>query len=74
MYLSLAHPDTSRIAGSGHLEQAVIYGPSGEGKTFVALDWALSVATGRSWQGKQTKQGPVVYIAGGRWSGSMPSS
>jgi len=47
---------------------AVAYGPSGEGKTFVALDWALCVATGRSWQGRPVVQGPVVYVVaeGGR--------
>jgi hypothetical protein len=42
--------------------QGVIYGPSGEGKSFVALDWALSVATGRAWQRRATKRGPVVYV------------
>ena len=42
---------------------AVLYGPSGGGKTFVALDWALSLATGSQWHGLFVKQGPVVYIA-----------
>src|SRR5687768_9638876 len=48
--------------------QGVIYGPSGEGKSFVALDWALSVATGRDWQGHATKKGTVLYVVaeGGR--------
>ena len=39
-----------------------LFGPSGEGKTFVALDLALSVATGRSWHGHATTQGSVVYV------------
>jgi len=33
------------------------------GKTFIALDMAFSVATGTPWQGHDTKQGSVVYIA-----------
>ena len=41
-----------------------LYGPSGVGKSFVALDLALSVAMGTSWLGMETKQGPVVYVAG----------
>ena len=39
-----------------------LFGPSGEGKTFVALDLALSVATGRSWHGHATVRGSVVYV------------
>lgn len=42
---------------------AVLYGPWGLGKTFVAIDWAASVATGRPWQGRPTKQAKVLYIA-----------
>jgi len=45
-----------------------VYGPSGEGKTFLALDWALSVAQGEEWASGAVTQGPVVYVAaeGGR--------
>jgi hypothetical protein len=48
--------------------QGVVYGPTGHGKTFVVLDWALCVATGRSWQSRMVKKGPVVYVVteGGR--------
>ncbi len=48
--------------------QAVLFGPSGSGKSFIALDLALSVATGRKWQGLKVKEGPVTYIVaeGGR--------
>ena len=49
--------------------QALLFGPPGEGKSFVALDWALCVATGTPWMGKYAaRQGHVVYIAseGGR--------
>ena len=41
-----------------------IFGPSGHGKTFVALDWSCGVATGRMWNGHQCKQGLVLYFAG----------
>ena len=43
---------------------AVMYGPPGCGKTFVALDAALSVAAGRDFHGNPTHQGAVLYIAG----------
>ncbi len=42
---------------------SVVYGPSNSGKTFLAIDIALHVATGRSWCERNTKQGNVVYIA-----------
>lgn len=46
----------------------VIYGGSGEGKSFLALDLALSVAEGRPWLGRRVEHGSVVYVAaeGGR--------
>jgi hypothetical protein len=47
---------------------AVLYGPSNEGKTFVALDWSLSIATNRKWHGRAVSKGAVVYVVaeGGR--------
>ncbi|MGJ0504191.1 MAG: helicase RepA family protein [Methylocystis sp.] len=42
---------------------SVIYGESNSGKTFVALDKAMAVATGKPWNGKATKRGLVVYVA-----------
>jgi len=42
----------------------VIYGEPGAGKSFLAIDIALSVAYGRSWHGNPVKQGAVLYIAG----------
>jgi hypothetical protein len=42
---------------------AVLYGPSGAGKSFLALDYALSVATGSWWMRNAVVQGPVVYVA-----------
>ncbi len=47
-----------------HGSFALLYGPSNVGKSFVALDMALSIATGRPWQGRSVKQGPVVYVVG----------
>ena len=40
-----------------------LYGPSGDGKSWIALDWAFHIATGKLWQGLPVKQGPVIYIA-----------
>lgn len=40
----------------------VLYGEAGGGKTFVALDWALSLATGRSWLSHKPKNISVAYI------------
>jgi len=42
---------------------AVLYGPSGHGKSFLALDFALSVATGSWWMRNAVRQGPVIYVA-----------
>lgn len=43
---------------------AVIFGISQSFKSFVAVDWGLSVASGIPWLGNyETKAGPVVYIA-----------
>jgi hypothetical protein len=42
---------------------AVIHGPPGEGKTFVALDLAYCVAAGRDWMGSKVRQGAVLYLA-----------
>jgi hypothetical protein len=54
------------VIGVGAL--ASLYGPSGEGKTFLALDWALSVAAGEEWLGRSVRPGAVIYVAaeGGR--------
>jgi hypothetical protein len=42
---------------------AVLFGPSGSGKSFVALDMALSIATGVPWAGHEVTRGPTVYVA-----------
>lgn len=38
------------------------YGGSGDGKTFIALDMACSIALGIPWQGRKVKRGKVVYV------------
>lgn len=43
---------------------AMVYGESGAGKTFVTLDMACCIASGRDWHGRKTKPGIVVYMAG----------
>lgn len=40
---------------------AVIYGPPSSGKTFLAMDVALSIASRRPWQGKAVVE-PVLYV------------
>lgn len=39
------------------------YGPPKAGKSLVAIDLALSVATGRPWAGNQVHPGNVLYVA-----------
>lgn len=42
---------------------ASVYGPSGSGKSFLALDVAAAMAEGREWFGYRVKAAPVVYCA-----------
>ena len=44
---------------------SVLFGPSGGGKTFVALDLALTVATGQPWLGTEAVEGGYVVYATG---------
>lgn len=46
----------------------MLYGPSGTGKTFTAIDLGLCISNGRPWMGRETEPCPVVYVAseGGR--------
>jgi hypothetical protein len=41
-----------------------LFGPSGDGKTFVAIGMGLAVATGTEWNGYQCEQGLVIYFNG----------
>jgi len=52
---------------SGVLEKyslGILYGDTGVGKSFIAIDLAASIASGREWFGKSTRQGVVVYLLG----------
>lgn len=47
-----------------------LYGPPGSFKSFIALDIAEAIATGRSWMGREvTKPGAVLYLAGEGFGG-----
>lgn len=43
-------------------ELAMLFGESGVGKSFAALDLALCIASGEPWMGRKVAQGPVVYL------------
>lgn len=45
-------------------DAALMFGASGSGKSFLAVDLAFSVARGEPFLGKKTAQGPVLYQAG----------
>jgi hypothetical protein len=47
----------------GRTGMTVLYGESGSGKTFSALDMACHIAAGRPWRGMDVEQGVVVYVA-----------
>ena len=42
---------------------AELYGKPGVGKSFLSLDWALSLAAGVPWLGHPLKQADVVYVS-----------
>jgi RecA-family ATPase len=50
----------------GHLTDGftVLYGPPKQGKTFLALSWALSIGSGHRWHGNNVTRGPVLYVSG----------
>jgi hypothetical protein len=48
---------------------AVLYGPPGAGKSFLALLWSMLIAAGRAWIGHQTQRGSVVFVAAEGGSG-----
>lgn len=41
---------------------AAIYGPPASGKSFLALDMAAAIASGRDWFGHKTAAAPVFYV------------
>ena len=51
----------------GYVEEdalVVMFGPPGEGKSFIALDLSCCIATGFDFHGHTVQQGAVFYIAG----------
>lgn len=50
---------------------AMLFGDPGCGKSFIAVDLALSVATGAGFHGRKVLTGPVVYLAGEGHNGLM---
>lgn len=50
---------------------AMLFGDPGCGKSFIAVDAALSVATGTAFHGRKVLTGPVVYLAGEGHNGLM---
>ena len=62
--LSLIPPGDWLIKGIvPDADLAILFGASGSGKTFVALDMAFAIARGVMWRGRRVKQGRVVIIA-----------
>ena len=43
-------------------KRSLVFGDSNTGKSFIALDMGLCIATGLPWHGRATKWGPVVYV------------
>ena len=43
---------------------AVLAGYFGSLKSFIALDWSASIATGHAWNGRPVEPGAVLYLAG----------
>lgn len=43
---------------------ACLYGASGCGKSFIAVDLSLCIASGSDWHGQKVNQGSVIYFAG----------
>ena len=67
-----AHPMIPKWVVKDFLEQdtlSCIYGPSGCMKSFLAVDWGLSVANERDWHGHSVVAGPVIYVCGEGFGG-----
>jgi len=64
-------PETSWLVRNliPSVSNGILGGPHGTGKTFIAVDVAGCVASGRDWHGEAVTQGHVVYIAGEGYGG-----
>lgn len=56
-----SEPLIEAVLGQGTF--AALYGAPNSGKTFVALDIACAVASGRAWTGRDVERGAVLYVA-----------
>ncbi|MGH3401060.1 MAG: AAA family ATPase [Streptosporangiaceae bacterium] len=59
-------PDPKPLVSGGILDAgtvAMLSGPAGKGKSFIALDWAMSIASGNAWLGNTVHQGSALYVA-----------
>jgi hypothetical protein len=52
-----------------HSGVCMLFGLPETYKSFLAIDWALSVGFGRAWNGRPTRKGSVAYIAGEGYAG-----
>jgi RecA-family ATPase len=50
---------------------AILFGYSGEGKSWVAQDMAACIAHGKEWVGRKVRQGPVVYVCAEGFRGQI---
>lgn len=48
---------------------SLLHAQPGAGKTFLVLDWLLSIAQGIPWQGCKTKKAGVAYLCGEGYTG-----
>lgn len=60
----LPHPEPLISGVLNRHSYAVLRGRDSTFKTFLMLDWALSLACGRPWLGRATERAPVLYVAG----------
>jgi len=64
---TLLIPKATRYLIDGLVEEkslSMLFALPGVGKTFLGLDWGLSISTDTSWQGRAVIQGAVFYLAG----------
>lgn len=64
-YLTPPDPPNWAIDGIAEVDSLCqLFGDPEAGKSFMAIDWACCVATGKAWKGREVQQGPVLYING----------
>ncbi len=60
---NLPHPEPliEGVVDAGTV--TMLSGPFSTGKSFIALDWALSIASGTPWLGHDARKGRVLYVS-----------